>query len=230
MKCVNLFAVFTVSICVVLASPLDDTPETRVVSLAAQNILKITSLNHVVAQQVTSYYAMSSTFFLMNANSFSPTCAATYNWFMQNYAVVLTQLYAINNALTIPFGASLVVGGPSGKKSVSDAMTTVINTLNQANQFNAAVNPIGASALTTKIQALVTLQGQINTGMSCANTYQALVVSCTDTPYTKISQFLDEAANIMTSITSGWCGAVTCDLSKCGTISTTTMVKCCSVV
>lgn len=200
---------------IAVAIPLDEAPETRLVSLSVSNNLTITTVAHVVSQQSQSLLAMTTTFFSLNLNYFSPSIFTQYNWFLLNYMVVGTQLTIINTALATLTGANLIVGGPSGKKSVSDGMSVIIATLNQANQYYSAMDATAASAISVKIKAIVTLQGKINTAMSCANIFQTMIFSCNDSFFTLIAKFMYLAANVMMEIVVGWCGICSSDATKC---------------
>lgn len=222
MKCVMFFIAMAAIISGVVASPLFQIPDTRLVSLPGQTNFTVNTLNYCVAEQTLSYAAMTSSFFSLNLNLFVSTCYNTYNWFLLNYLVVGTELGLINTALTVPFGLPLIVGGLCGKQSVIDALTTIINTLTQGNTYLAAVNSTAASAITPQITALTTLKTQIIAAMSCANTWQTLVWSCTDPLYTLISQFCYQAATIMMQITTGWCTTVSNNPPSCVGATTVT--------
>jgi len=198
-----------------LANPLVETPETRLVSFACQTNLTVTTVNYCTTTQTDSFAQLTGTFFTLNLNYFSAEVFTAYNWFYWNYATVGFQLAAINTALTMGDGTIT-------KTSVTSAMSVIVNALNQANTYYAVMSPSGASAMSVKIQAVVSLQGQINSALSCAKIWQTLANSCTDSLFTKIAQFTYQSATIMHMIISGWCGICSSDPTMCAVASSTT--------
>lgn len=184
-------------LCGALANPLIEKPITRMASTTASNNLTITTNSYCATKQSDQSNAI-----LMasgSVNFYSSQNSAAASFFMLNEGTIYSCYSYICGYLTGYFG------NPTGMQGVSAQLQTAMITLTQAQQCLASINPTAAAAMTPKIQACATLQTQINTMMtSCATTLGTMYITCSDSLYTAICQFLYQSSTILCSCMQTW--------------------------
>lgn len=211
---------FVATLYVAFASPVADT---RVVNpMVSYNLTRNTcdymmeQLGAIVNKMVQAYIALGDA-------SSDPVIKSQLTWIANNHGVTnLEYEKNIKDALTKINGDSY--DDLNGKTYVSNSMTTIIDALKQANLYLSGVDSAGASSIASRIQAISDFKAQIDAMMSsCANLFQTMEMSCDDSLYTLIAQFLYQTSTLMKETISGWAVACPNDIDSCSVLITPTV-------